>query len=163
MNIANPNTVVYVDVCDSCAGGMTTCTATSTLSTTACGCSTEVLPTIPLTTVTRPCESCGPSGGPSTITVTIPVDAVATRTATLPAGAVITGAPGAPGAPAAPAAPGTGPNAGAGANVGVAVGIAATGGAMGPIVTSALLVGEARREMGGLMGAVAAGFLALLI
>lgn len=78
--IVNVDVVVYVDVCNTCEGGLTTCTTTSTCTTVACGCETDVMPTIPLTTVTRPCDNCGPTGGPSTITVTIPVDVVTQQT-----------------------------------------------------------------------------------
>ena len=95
--------------------------------------------------------SCGPSGGSSTSTVTIPVDAVTTSTRTLPGGGVITATPGVLGS-------------GAGGSVVPGGGAGITGGVTPALLTtSAVFASKARREIGSLVDAIAVGFLALLV
>ncbi|KAL3427500.1 endo-1,3(4)-beta-glucanase [Phlyctema vagabunda] len=65
-------TTTYVDVCPT---GLTTITTTSTI--TQCSCLAHLglataAPTIPMTTTVKVCSVCGPAGGPSQITVTVP-------------------------------------------------------------------------------------------
>jgi hypothetical protein len=74
--IINVDVFVYIELCDTCPFGFVTKTWTEEVSTVACGCPTEVLPTIECVTVTTVCTNCGPVPGTSTVTLTIPTGAI---------------------------------------------------------------------------------------
>lgn len=65
------NVAVYVTVCATCPGGLTTVTYTGTVTATGCGCATQTKPAIPCTTVYAVC-GCGPAGAASTVTLVVP-------------------------------------------------------------------------------------------
>ncbi|KAI9731866.1 MAG: hypothetical protein M1818_007731 [Claussenomyces sp. TS43310] len=70
-----PLTQTYIGKCG-CADVLRTMTYTEACTFTACGCSTQSLvETIPMTTSTVYCPSCGPSGAGQTVTLTVPCGA----------------------------------------------------------------------------------------
>lgn len=73
-------TVNYIGICG-CAAGLGPLAFTTTQTFTACGCAADfAAATVPMTTTTTLCAVCGPSGGPQTVTLTLPVGAPAAAT-----------------------------------------------------------------------------------
>lgn len=79
-NEAN-NIVNYIGLCG-CAEGLGRLSYTVTQTLTACGCEADNTASIPHSTTTTFCANCGPSGVPSTVTLTVPVGAPAAVTGT---------------------------------------------------------------------------------